>query len=475
MTHFIHAFLVDSARAKTANPQRRKSRYLATPTPVVNGVVRLRIDYEIAAGSHKVRLDLMPGETASDYVRVQPSGPQYVELRPNHSGPYKVAFTGLRTELSVMFLPRSRQRVNAANSAALAKEIFREALHSGTLEPDRSKGFESEIVRFLKLWLEQLGSPQNEVFLEDLALVLADLAAVNLSCREVVKRGVPELVKEVRRSLAGIGHRKMDCRSDDVVVGDVLDAYGNAMSKVLQEQWTPITDGRPKLDGDTLRRVENFRKGFTPLAANVDPRRSAEQRGGPIAMPLAVRHQFRQMVWTYLSKLMSQRFVDEQRAAIRHDQALGEYQGETERGNGPFHPDPVGGDQREPWSPPHKPSRAIMGLATELHRQVEEALDAEAGESLELDHTHKLAQRIMRNSHRELIAALSTLPHRRELTTKKLHADPSLVVQMKLPTYIRQPRAVKVQVGVGCANYLGKTNKTRFKQAVQEFLQNLQG
>jgi hypothetical protein len=155
---------------------------------------------------------------------------------------------------------------------------------------------------------------------------------------------------------------------------------------------------------------------------------------------------------------MSQRFVDEQRKLRL-----------------PTDPDDVSGDQPEPPNPPHNPPGAVFGLATELHRQVMKALDAEVGDSLERGGTHELAERIMRNSHQELIAAFLQLPQRGAPATEKLRDDPNLVVQMKLPHDIRQPRTVTVRVGDGCANYLGRTNAGQFRKAVRGFLNNLRG
>jgi hypothetical protein len=408
-----------------------------------------------------------------------------------------------------------RQTVNAKGPKGWASLVFKRALYVGALNPDGAERFRTEIKQFLEIWFESLGTPSRNVFLDDLALVFANLAAENLLHQELVGKTVWRLARDAMKSLA-IGKWNATPEEDrrSVLVEDFESALWDALLDVMNEHWADVSTVNPRgLAEPDLAQIQGFEMRFNKsLSRVVAPRRGASREtGGPIAKRLAVKFKFKQSVAKHIKTQLWRRFLDktkldhircdcckkvwEKAQLIYEEDSLDGSRATLRSGRGKWSvrlvrnqsrrlkecpkcrkrlppgtrlPRTLDSDQPDVEEMGVEPrplptDQLVVSLITEISKQFAQAVDDDA-----INRDRDSIIRLINRENHQIKTALERLSRQQRLDPNVL--SDRFELQVALPNELQPPQAVTVRVGEAFGRYLKEYGRDQLLKATKACL-----
>jgi hypothetical protein len=471
-THFLEATLIGkSGQLKKANPS------VVLRSAVIEGRARIRVPVEHATASLVLRVKLPPS---------LPIDIAYNARRPTH----ELNFDGRRVALQICTNGKQSLEVS---SRARAAQVFEEALYSEFINLEGYKNIRHEYEKFFSLCFESVCVPADKAFLNDLALVLADVASENFKVNAMRRVGVTNLSTKARESLAYRLWKTADTHAEH---NDYSEALLEAELKVLEEVWSRCTAASLVKQPEMQPRLERFRGTFKATFPEVVRQyRSSEDKELPTVRRLVLTHQFGQAVQTYLETLLYRRWLDVTRADhIRCNHCKAVFEAAT-LNDAPTARD---GDWlatfsyrnidytvRRVWKdskllrdcPRCKTGQRGPGyrnddidayeqeskaLVNDIRREVVRALRERDPST---DPPESLILRVFCTGGARFAEALNLLPPRP--SAAELRSCPDLVIPLVLPKSSRSAGSIAVRVGDACASYLEVHDSSSLKKAAQ--------
>jgi len=409
---------------------------------------------------------------------------------------HELNFDGSRVKLQIC--TNGRQSLETC-SRARAAQVFEEALYSEFISLEGYENIRDKYEKFFSLCFESVCVPADEAFLNDLALVLADVASENLKLSDRRRVSVIELFTKARKSLAYKKWRTTDTRAES---DDYCEALREAEIKLIEKNWSLCTAAALVKKPEMQSRLERFRGTFKATFPEVVHQyRPPKDKGLPAVRGLVLTHKFGQAVQTYLERLLFKRWLDITKADhIRCIRCTAVF----ERATLNDAPTPSDGDWfatlnyrkidytvRRVWkdsnmlrscplcaawprNPPAEPNDDVDACDQEFKALViyirQEVVRALCERDPSANPPESLICSVFRTGVAKLAEALNLLLLPPSPSAAELRSRPDLVIPLKLPKSSRSAGSISVRVGDACASYLETHDSSSLKKAAQSFV-----